>query len=30
MQKLDNVKSYIISGADHLCCWSMALADVLD
>ncbi len=30
MQKLDNVKSYIISGADHLCCWSITLANVLE
>ena len=29
MTKLDNVQSYIIVGADHTCCWSVALADVL-
>ncbi|HEC73557.1 MAG TPA: alpha/beta hydrolase, partial [Methylophaga aminisulfidivorans] len=30
MKKLDNVKSFIIQGADHYCCWSIALANILD
>ncbi len=30
MRSLDNVQSYIIVGADHTCCWSLALADVLN
>jgi hypothetical protein len=25
----DNVKSYLVGGADHTCCWSMAVAAVL-
>jgi pimeloyl-ACP methyl ester carboxylesterase len=29
LKYLDNVKSYIIQGADHTCCWSMALASVM-
>lgn len=29
MTRLDNVQSYILVGADHTCCWSMALADLL-
>jgi hypothetical protein len=29
MKQLDNVQSYIVQGADHTCCWSMALSDVL-
>ena len=30
MKRLDNVQSYIIVGADHICCWSLAVADVLE
>lgn len=30
MKTLDNVQSYIVVGADHTCCWSLALADVLN
>lgn len=30
MKMLDNVQSYIVVGADHTCCWSLALADVLN
>jgi pimeloyl-ACP methyl ester carboxylesterase len=29
MTRLDNVQSYIVVGADHTCCWSLAIADVL-
>lgn len=29
MTSLDNVQSYILVGADHTCCWSVALADLL-
>lgn len=29
MKKLDHVQSYIVQGADHTCCWSVALASVL-
>lgn len=29
LKSLDNVQSYIIAGADHTCCWSVALASVL-
>lgn len=29
MTRLDNVQSYILVGADHTCCWSLALADLL-
>jgi hypothetical protein len=28
-KKLDNVHSYIIQGADHTCCWSLAVSSVL-
>lgn len=30
MKRLDNVQSYIVVGADHTCCWSLAVADVLE
>jgi pimeloyl-ACP methyl ester carboxylesterase len=30
LKKLDNVQSHIVTGADHFCCWSLALASVLD
>ncbi|WP_297807851.1 alpha/beta hydrolase [uncultured Methylophaga sp.] len=29
LKKLDNVQSYIVAGADHTCCWSVAVAGVL-
>lgn len=29
LKSLDNVQSHIIVGADHTCCWSLAVADVL-
>jgi hypothetical protein len=29
LKDLDNVKSYIVQGADHTCCWSMAVASIL-
>lgn len=29
LKDLDNVRSYIIQGADHTCCWSVAVASVL-
>jgi pimeloyl-ACP methyl ester carboxylesterase len=29
LKRLDNVRSYIIQGADHTCCWSLAVAGVL-
>ncbi|MCX4187293.1 hypothetical protein [Methylophaga sp. OBS4] len=30
LNKLDNVQSYIVTGADPFCCWSLALVSVLD
>ena len=30
LKSLDNVQSYILVGADHTCCWSLALASVLN
>lgn len=30
LKSLDNVQSHIIVGADHTCCWSLALASVLE
>lgn len=30
LTKLDNVKSHIIVGANHTCCWSLAVAEVLN
>jgi len=30
LKSLDNVQSYILVGADHTCCWSLALASILD
>lgn len=30
LSSLDNVQSHIIVGADHTCCWSLALASVLE
>lgn len=29
MKKLDHVQSYIVQGADHTCCWSLAVASIL-
>lgn len=29
LKQLDNVHIYVVPGADHTCCWSVALADVL-
>lgn len=29
LKQLDNVHVYVVPGADHTCCWSVALADVL-
>lgn len=29
MHRLDNVKSYVVEGADHTCCWNVAVAQYI-